>query len=56
MHALSDLIDLCAFPAMPPIPESDFDPLVRQINADSINYSAPVTLTDNQIKEILRKI
>ena len=56
MKAIYDLIDLCGFPVMPPIPEADFDTLVRLINADSINYSAPVTLTDSQIKEILRKI
>ena len=52
-EALESLIKLCDLPPFEGIPEEDIAPLIKAINADSINYSAPVTFTDAQIKEIL---
>ena len=56
MAALATLVETCGFEQMQPIPEGDFEDLVKMINADSINYSSPVTFTDDKIKEILKKI
>lgn len=56
LEAFTSLINTCGFSAHPPIPESDFDLLTQMIDSDSINYSSPVTFTDDEIKEILRKI
>ena len=56
MDALAALVALCDFKPLPEIPESDFDKLTKMIDADSINYSAPVTFTDAEIKAILGRI
>ena len=54
--ALDTLVTQCGFEAMPAIPEGDLDDLVKMIDSDSINYSAPVTFTDAQLKDILRQL
>jgi Alcohol dehydrogenase, class IV len=56
MEAFASLMETCDLPAQPSIPEEDFDELTKMIDADSINYSSPVTFTDEEIKEILKKI
>lgn len=56
MEAFSVLMDTCKFPTFPGIPESDYEELTALIDADSINYSSPITFTDGEIKAILKKI
>ena len=56
MEAFEGLLSHCCFEPLPSIPEEDYDSLVKMINADSINYSSPVTFTNEQIKEILKKL
>ena len=56
MDAFAELVGICSFPPSPAIPEEDYDSLVKMINADSINYSSPVTFTNDEIKAILKKL
>ena len=55
--ALKDLLDLCGLEkGCPPLKEKDYDRLTRMIDADSVNYSPSVTLSDNEIKMLLDQI
>lgn len=56
MGALRGLMFTCTFAPYEPIPESDYEELTRLIDADSVNYSSPVTFTDEEIKAILKRI
>ncbi|MCR4665634.1 MAG: iron-containing alcohol dehydrogenase [Paludibacteraceae bacterium] len=39
-----------------PVRTCDYDELIPMIAADSVNYSSPVTLTNEQIEQLLRKV
>ena len=55
--ALSDLLELCGLEkGCDLIVPEDYDRLVRMIDADSINYSPPITFSDNEIKVLLDRI
>ena len=56
LEALRRLIGLCAFDKCPPIPKEDYPDLTRAVSLDSINYSAPVVLTNRQIQAALDEI
>jgi aldehyde dehydrogenase (NAD+) len=54
LQAVRDLLKQCGLDRIdPPVRPWDHDELIPMIVADSINYSAPVTLSNEQIKEIL---
>ena len=57
IEALRDLLELCGLPhGCSQLDPNDYDKLIRMIDADSINYSAPVTFTDREIRALLRQI
>ena len=57
LSEIRKLIDLCAFahPAIL-IPKEDYRQIARAVVWDSVNYSAPVVLTDRQIYAVLDEI
>ena len=57
LAALSGLLELCGLEkGCSAIRGSDYDRLVKRIDADSINYSPSKTLTDREIKLLLDQI
>ena len=56
LTALGDLLRACGLGNGCPEIREDYEELVRLIDADSINYSAPKTFTDEEITEILDRI
>ena len=57
LAALKNLLDACGLEkGCPAIQPEDYEALVRLIDADSINYSAPKTFTDKEIEAILDRI
>ncbi len=57
LGALRELLDACGLErCCPAILREDYEELVRLIDADSINYSAPKTFTDEEIVTILDRI
>lgn len=57
IEELKKLLELCGLPhGCSQINQKDFDKLIRMIDADSVNYSAPVTFTDREIRAMLRQI
>ena len=57
IEALRGLLELCGLPhGCSKLDPKDYDKLIRMIDADSINYSPPVTFTDREIRALLRQI
>jgi alcohol dehydrogenase len=57
MQAVRDLLKTCGMDQIPsPVRACDHDKLIPMIAADSINYSAPVTLSNADIQSVLNKI
>ena len=57
LTALKDLLDSCGLDKdCPLINVDDYDRLTSMIDADSVNYSPPSTLTDNEIRSLLDRI
>lgn len=54
LQAVKDLIVTCGLNTLPlPVKESDYEELTRMIAADSINYSAPMTFSNEDIVRVL---
>ena len=57
LEAVRDLLKTCRLDTIEsPVRACDHEELIPMIAADSINYSAPVTLSDADIKAVLEKI
>ena len=57
LQAIRELIAACGMDKIvSPVRACDHEQLIPMIAADSINYSAPVTLTNDEIKAILNQI
>ena len=57
LKAIEDLIITCELDQLvSPVKVSDYEELTRMIAADSINYSAPMTMSNEDIKQILQSI
>ena len=57
LQAIRELIAACGMDKIvSPVRACDYEQLIPMIAADSINYSAPVTLTNDEIKAILNQI
>ena len=57
LQAVRDLMAQCGMDKITsPVQSCDIEELVPMIAADSINYSAPVTLTNDEIRQILHSI
>ena len=57
LAALKDLLDRCGLEkGCAPLREKDYDRLTGLIDADSVNYSPPVTFSDNEIRMLLDQI
>ena len=57
LAAVRELLHVCGMDQIvSPVRTSDHEQLISMIAADSINYSAPVTLTNDEIKQVLASI
>lgn len=57
LQRLSELIALCGYDGpFEMLKKEDYPALIRAVNADSINYSPPKTLTDQEIVTVLDQI
>ena len=57
LKAIEDLIVTCGLNRLvSPVKASDYEELTRMIAADSINYSAPITMSNEDILHILQSI
>ena len=57
LQAVKDLIVTCGLNTLPlPVKESDYEELTRMIAADSINYSAPMTFSNEDIQRVLEQL
>ena len=57
LQAVRDLMKECGMDAIPsPVRACDHEQLIPMIAADSVNYSAPVTLSNADIKAVLEQI
>ena len=57
LQAVRDLLHTCELDQLPsPVRACDHEELIPMIAADSINYSAPVTLSNEDIKVVLEEI
>ena len=57
LKAIEDLIITCGLDKMEsPVQASDHEELTRMVAADSINYSAPITMSNEDIKQVLQSI
>ena len=57
LQAVSELMAQCGMDAIAsPVRRCDYEELIPMIAADSINYSAPVTLTNEQIRQLLDRV
>ena len=57
LQAVRELIATCGMDKIQsPVRACDHEELIRMVAADSINYSAPVTLNNEQIKQILKQV
>lgn len=57
LQAVSDLIVTCGLDKLEsPMKSSDFEELTRMIAADSINYSAPMTFSEEDIVRVLEAV
>ncbi len=57
LQAVKDLIVTCGLDTLPlPVKESDYEELTRMVAKDSINYSAPMTFSEEDIMRVLEKV
>lgn len=57
LHAVASLMKECGMDRLPkPVKPEDYAELTRMVVQDSINYSAPVTLDNNDIEIILKQV
>ena len=57
LQAVKDLIVTCGLDTLPlPVKESDYEELIRMVAKDSINYSAPMTFSEEDIMRVLEKV
>ena len=57
ISALKDLLEKCGLEkGCEPLREKDYGKLTELIDADSVNYSPPVTFSDNEIRMLLDQI
>ena len=57
LQAVAQLIKDCGMDKLTaPIKESDFEELTRMIAKDSINYSAPMTFSNEDIRKVLEEV
>ena len=57
LQAVSDLIVTCGLDKLEsPVQPADYEELTRMIAADSINYSAPMTFSNEDIRKVLEQL
>lgn len=57
LQAVKDLIVTCGLDTLPlPVKESDYEELTRMVAKDSINYSAPMTFSEEDIRRVLEQL
>ena len=57
LQAVKDLIVSCGLDTLPlPVKESDYEELTRMVAKDSINYSAPMTFSEEDIVKVLGRM
>ena len=57
LQAVSDLIVTCSLDKLEsPVQPADYEELTHMIAADSINYSAPMTFSNEDIRKVLEKL
>jgi alcohol dehydrogenase class IV len=57
LQAVSDLIITCGLDKLEsPVQPADYEELTRMITADSINYSAPMTFSEEDIRRVLERV
>lgn len=57
LQAVSDLIVTCGLDKLnSPVQSADYEELTRMIAADSINYSAPMTFSEEDIVRVLERV
>ena len=57
LQAVKDLIVSCGLDTLSlPVKESDYEELTRMVAKDSINYSAPMTFSEEDIVKVLERI
>jgi len=57
LEAVARLVSQCGMNKLPrPVKKEDYEELTRMVVQDSINYSAPVTLSNEDIELILKTV
>ncbi|MDD6184554.1 MAG: iron-containing alcohol dehydrogenase [Bacteroidales bacterium] len=57
LQAVKDLIVTCGLDTLPlPVKESDYEELTRMVAKDSINYSAPMTFSEEDIRRVMEQL
>ncbi len=57
LQAVKDLIVTCGLDTLQlPVQESDYEELTRMVAKDSINYSAPMTFSEEDIVKVLERV
>lgn len=57
LQAIRNLIAICGMDNLPlPVKEADYEELTHMIAADSINYSAPMTFSNEDIRKVLKEV
>ena len=57
LQVVKDLIVTCGLNTLPlPVKESDYEELTRMVAKDSINYSAPMTFSEEDIQRVLERV
>lgn len=57
LQAVNDLIVTCGLDTLPlPVKECDYEELTRMVAKDSINYSAPMTFSEEDIVKVLERV
>lgn len=57
LQAIQQLIVICGLDKLPlPVKTSDYEELTHMIAADSINYSAPMTFSNEDIENVLKQV
>ena len=57
LRTVKQLIATCGLDTLPlPVKESDYEELTRMIVRDSINYSAPMTFSEEDIRRVLERV
>ncbi len=57
LRAIRDLVATCGLDTLPlPVKASDYEELTRMIAKDSINYSAPMTFSNEDIARVLERV